>query len=86
LDSRDSYLAAYLKVDELDMRTQPLYFLYGGGADADSVANAGGRGYYWSSTGTSSTFAYNLGFYPATIVPSRNSYRHAGTSIRCLAR
>ena len=68
-----------------DIRTAPLYFVYGGLIYSSSLNNVGNNGYYWASTVVSITHAYNLTFSTG-VNPSYNYYRHGGLSIRCVAR
>ena len=46
---------------------------------------AGYLGYYWSSVGRSSSYAYILGFGSGDVSPSGYYYRYGGLSIRCVA-
>jgi uncharacterized protein (TIGR02145 family) len=67
------------------LRSNPYYFVRSGGNDGGTLYNPGVFGYYWSST-VSSTYAYILYFSGTGIYPARTSYRHAGRSVRCVAR
>ncbi|MBR3386297.1 hypothetical protein IKG68_01900 [Candidatus Saccharibacteria bacterium] len=50
-----------------------------------STFYAGGtRGYYWSSTASSSTSAHNLAFYSGAVYSANNYGRGYGFSVRCL--
>ena len=52
----------------------------------DNLDGAGYYGYYWSSVGRSSSYAYYLDLYPSGVNPSSfSSVRHFGRSIRCVA-
>ena len=51
----------------------------------DRLYYAGYDGYYWSSVGRSSSFAYYLRFYSGVVYPSVNYYRYRGQSVRCAA-
>ena len=53
----------------------PNYDLYG----------AGTEGFYWSSVGRSSSYAYYLDFYSDEVSPSNYGYRCLGFSVRCVA-
>ena len=46
---------------------------------------AGDFGYYWSSVGRSSSYAYALSFGSGGVFPSYNYYRYYGQSVRCVA-
>ena len=51
----------------------------------NGLYNAGDYGYYWSSVGRSSSYAYRLGFHSGGVIPSATSYRYRGFSLRCVA-
>jgi uncharacterized protein (TIGR02145 family) len=46
--------------------------------------NVGTRGYYWSSSSTS-TYAYHLTFYSDDVDPGRSEFRAHGSSVRCIS-
>ena len=46
---------------------------------------AGGGGYYWSSVGRSSSYAYTLYFLSGRVRPSYDYGRYLGISVRCVA-
>ena len=46
---------------------------------------AGYNGYYWSSVGRSSSYAYCLDFYSGYVYPSGYTNRYLGFSVRCVA-
>ena len=50
----------------------------------DSLGSAGYIGYYWSSVGRSSSYAYGLSFYSGGVYPSSYVYRYYGFSVRCV--
>jgi len=81
-----SYYANYLELNKYDIRTQPLYFLYGGRIEFATLNCSGVYSYYWSSTASSGVVAYDLYFTYNTIFPAKSDYRYYGNSIRCLAR
>ena len=61
-------------------------FVRGGYVDPGSyLGNAGGLGYYWSSVGRSSTYAYTLYFVSGNVYPSYSINRYRGFSVRCVA-
>ena len=61
-------------------------FVRGGGVDpGGSLGDAGYRGFYWSSVGGSSSYAYNLYFDSGYVIPSLDYYRYLGQSVRCVA-
>ena len=64
----------------------PLYFIPAGYVLSGSLNYAGNYGYYWSSTASSSTNAYNLDFGSSYVYPSSSDGRYYGQSVRCLAR
>ena len=64
----------------------PLYFIPAGYVYSGSLNAAGDVGVYWSSTATSSTFAYSLYFGSGSVSPSYSYSRYNGQSVRCLAR
>ena len=47
--------------------------------------NAGRGGYYWSSVGRYSSYAYNLSFDSGSVDPSLYDRRYLGFSVRCVA-
>ena len=51
----------------------------------DYLDYAGYGGYYWSSVGRSSSYAYDLGFVSGGVYPSRYNVRYVGLSVRCVA-
>ena len=56
-------------------------FVYpGGGLDL-----AGNFGYYWSSVGRSSSYAYYLDFDSGAVTPSNYDLRYLGFPVRCVA-
>jgi hypothetical protein len=48
------------------------------------LVNVGTRGYYWSSSSTS-TYAYHLTFYSDDVEPGRSEFRANGSSVRCIS-
>ena len=61
-------------------------FVRGGAVwPGDSLGSAGGNGYYWSSVGYNSNYAYYLVFSPYGVGPSTNYRRYYGQSVRCVA-
>ncbi len=70
----------------LSLYGKPMYFVYGGDLYSGQLLSAGNHGYYWSSTPYSSnTNAYDFTF-GASVVPSANSNRYYGFSVRCVAK
>ena len=49
------------------------------------LGSAGYYGYYWSSVGRSSSYAYYLYFYSGGVNPSYGYTRYVGLSLRCVA-
>ena len=68
------------------LRSNPYYFVRSGNINGGALYNSGLYGVYWSSTVSSSTYAYVLSFNGADIYPSRDNDRHNGRSVRCVAR
>ncbi len=68
------------------LRSNPYYFVRSSDINGDTLSSPGVYGLYWSSTVSSSTFAYSLGFNGTVIFPARNNDRHLGRSVRCVAR
>ena len=68
------------------LRSNPYYFVRSGNIHGGTLGNPGVRGSYWSSTVSSSTFAYFLLFNGTDIYPGRNYDRYDGRSVRCVAR
>ena len=65
----------------------PLYFHPSGYVNSGSLRYADDRGYYWSSTASSTGNAYYLYFDSGGVFPSTYvSRRYNGQSVRCLAR
>ena len=64
----------------------PLMFVQGGVVTPGDVLDyAGYEGFYWSSVGRSSSYAYSLGFYLGYVFPSGSYNRYFGFSVRCVA-
>ena len=51
---------------------------------SDALDNPGRSGYFWSSTVSSSSDAYNLSFSSANVGPANNYNRYLGRTVRCL--
>ena len=68
------------------LRSNPYYFVRFGYIIGGTLLDSGVYGNYWSSTVSSSTYAYILGFNGTVIYPARNINRHSGRSVRCVAR
>ena len=68
------------------LRSNPYYFVRSGRISGGTLGNPGVYGYYWSSTVSSSTFAYYLRFNGTDIYPARSYDRYRGWSVRCVAR
>ena len=64
----------------------PLYFNRAGYVLSDALYYPGSGGYFWSSTVSSSSFAYVLGFSSTLVNPANYSNRYNGWTVRCLAR
>ena len=64
----------------------PLYLARSGNINSGSFNNAGGYGYYWSSTVNNSEYARLLVFYSSNVNPENYNYRYYGFSVRCVLR
>ena len=64
----------------------PLWFVRSCFIVSDSFNNSGSSAYYWSSTVSNSSNAYNLDFSATGVNPAGNDNRHNGRSVRCVAR
>ena len=51
----------------------------------DYLYYAGNYGYYWSSVGRSSSYAYRLYFSSGGVGPSNSYGRYYGQPVRCVA-
>ena len=61
-------------------------FVRGGSVyPSNNLGVAGNGGYYWSSVGRSSSYAYGLLFGSGDVYPSGSYYRYFGFSVRCVA-
>ena len=74
-----------LKYGTQDIRLAPLYFVYGGYVASSSLSDAGEHGFYWSSTASNSSSAYNL-YFNTSVYPSSLLSRSLGYSVRCVAK
>ena len=68
------------------MNTHPLYFIRSGYLNDTTLYYFGAYGYYWSSTVSSPSHAYNLNFGSAVLFPAGRNERLYGRSLRCLSR
>ena len=67
------------------LRAYPNNFVYSGLIDSGSIKNRGSNGYYWSSTATSDSRAYRLGFLDDNVYPGVSYYyKYYGQAIRCV--
>jgi len=82
----ESYYAEFVRLNDFDIRNQPLHFLYGGYIFSGSIGFAGHDGYYYSSTVANVDSAYRMHFSANVLYPSINVNRSYGFSVRCLAR
>ncbi|MBR2795920.1 hypothetical protein IKE13_02630, partial [Candidatus Saccharibacteria bacterium] len=62
----------------------PYNFLLTGYYNGDSFYNGGSRGYYWSATSSSSTYARRLYFYSDFVYSASTDLRNYGFSVRCV--
>ena len=68
------------------LRSNPYYFVRSGYINGGTLGSPGVYGLSWSSTVSSSTYAYYLLFNGTDIYPGSNYYRYYGWSVRCVAR
>ena len=68
------------------LRSNPYYFVRSGSIYGGTLTDPSVLGFYWSSTVSSSTYAYSLSFSGTDIYPARNYSRFTGRSVRCVAR
>ncbi|MBR3386440.1 hypothetical protein IKG68_02640 [Candidatus Saccharibacteria bacterium] len=68
------------------IRTAPLYFVRSGYVNGGTLDYAGVGGRAWSSTISSSTSGYDLGFNSTDINSAGNNARFSGFPVRCLLR
>ena len=74
-------------MSEYDVRTIPLYLLYGGVIISNGVLSSVGDGSrYWSSTSDGNSKAYFLYLASTTVNPSISYDRYVGSSVRCVAK
>jgi uncharacterized protein (TIGR02145 family) len=59
-------------------------YAYTGYAYAGSYYNGGSGGYYWSSTESSSDYAYSLAFTSGNTYPQHNYGKSLGFALRCV--
>ncbi|MBR2659509.1 DUF1566 domain-containing protein, partial [Candidatus Saccharibacteria bacterium] len=67
------------------LTASPFLGVYAGFYSSSSFASGGSDGYYWSSTASSSTSAYNLGFNSSSAYVRSYSKRY-GLSVRCVLK
>ena len=61
-------------------------FVFAGYYSSGGIDNLGTRGYWWSATAISSSFAYYLSSYTSGwLSPANNGNRYGGFSVRCVA-
>ena len=65
----------------------PLMFVQGGSVNPGYglLGFAGNTGFYWSSVGRNSSYAYYLYFYSGYVNPSNEYYWYVGFTVRCVA-
>ena len=65
----------------------PLWFVRSGGVFSGILNNPGSEAFYWSSTVSSSNYAYDLSFSATSVGPANNyGGKGGGRSVRCVAR
>ena len=64
----------------------PLYFVRSGNLLGSMLYDFGQNGYYWSSTVSSSLYAYSLRYGVGGLRPADQDSRNLGRSVRCIAR
>ena len=73
-------------ISSAGLEASPLFFARGGRVRSSSLNYSGNNADYWSSSVFSSSGAYDLYFYAASVYPQSYSNRNDGFSVRCLAR
>ncbi len=68
------------------IRTAPLWLARSGNVYYGSLSSTGYYGYYWSSTVSSNSSAYNLYFGIGSFYPAYSNSRYGGYSVRCIAQ
>jgi uncharacterized protein (TIGR02145 family) len=72
--------------DSLRWRKFPLNYLYSGYVGGGSLGLRGTYGGYWSSTASSSNYAYRLYLYSSGVYPGIGDYdKYNGRTVRCVA-
>ena len=67
-------------------RSYPNNFVYSGGVDGSSVNGRSSYGVYWSASGSSSGYAYLLGFGSSYVNPGTGSnFKYYGRMARCVS-
>ena len=61
----------------------PFLGVYNGRYDSSQFKLGGSRGFYWSSTANSSTYAYRLSFNSSS-ADTTNIYKRYGSAVRCI--
>ena len=68
------------------MRAFPNNFVYSGNVNSGSVVNRGSSGNFWSSTASSSNYAYGLYLFSSYVYPGTyNNNKYSGRAVRCVA-
>ena len=84
----NAYSIGSNEAGSIALKSAPLYFVrsgiyyYNGG----DIGDLGSRGFYWSSTASTATYAYHLYFYSISVYPQYYNNRGSGFSLRCVAR
>ena len=68
------------------IRTAPLWLARSGKVSNGSLDDTGRIGVYWSSTVSSSGYAYHLSFGPGNVSPADGFAWSVGLSVRCVAQ
>ncbi len=68
------------------LRSNPLFFQYGGYVGNGKLSGADVSGYYWSSTPNGTNNAYRLLFTDTNVVSYLGGNRYDGYSVRCVAK
>ena len=70
----------------LAYRTYPNNFIYSGHVYDASVGARTSYGFYWSASGRTDIYAYDMYFVTTSVGPGTNySYKIRGRAIRCIA-
>ena len=76
------FIGSWWSVLLIMQRACPLFLPAAGYRSGSSVSGAGSEGYYWSSSSSSTNFAYRVYFNYGSMTPTNYNYRSYGCSVR----